>query len=99
MNIDTLINPLQEKEKKEIELYYECVGNFDDDYDDECRIDFNQYRCKGCERYDHCFYNECAAEVEADMLHRAMQGEPLEKIFGVRRVHVSEIITDNDVPF
>lgn len=102
MNIDTLIKQLQEKEKKENELRDYYVGSSDDgDYDDECRVDFNQYRCKGCRLYDTCFNNEIAAEVDARELHRAMQGEPLEKIFGGTHVEIeeTEIITDNDVPF
>lgn len=66
--------------------------------DEECT--FDEYHCKGCRYYSDCLYNEVAAEVESDNLYRAMQGEPLEKIFGgTYNIDESEIITDGDIPF
>ncbi len=78
------------------EYYYS-----DEDYDDECREIFDRYRCKGCKYYDECFYNDCAAEVESDNLYRAMQGEPLDKIFSGTDVNVNEDerISTGELPF
>lgn len=100
MNIDKHRNLLHEETKNNELRYDYCVGSSDDgDYDDECKATFDQYRCKGCSFYDTCFHNEVAAEIESDMLHRAMQGETLEKIFGGRYVHKAETTEGNDVPF
>ncbi|MDE6833809.1 MAG: hypothetical protein K2J39_06165 [Ruminococcus sp.] len=60
---------------------------------------FNEYRCKSCSNYDSCFYNYCASEVEADNLYRAMQGEPLEKIFGGTYVNTETTISTGDLTF
>lgn len=60
---------------------------------------FDEYRCKDCWYYDHCFQNEVAVEVEADNLYRAMQGEPLEKIFGGTYNANALERTTGDIPF
>lgn len=55
--------------------YDYCVGSSDDgDYDDECKDTFDEYRCKGCNYYDDCFYNECAAEAEWEMRQQFIKG-------------------------
>ena len=85
------------KEPEEFYDFYE--DNFSTDM---CyNSNFNKYRCKSCSNYDGCFYNYCASEVEADNLYRAMQGEPLESIFGGIDVNVNEdeMLSTGDLPF
>lgn len=61
--------------------------------DDECREIFDRNRCKGCNRYDECFYAECASEVYwEDQQHPVIESIDVEP-------ETWEINSDEEIPF
>lgn len=66
-----------------------------EEYDDdgECREIFDRYRCKGCYRYDDCFYAECASET-----YWEDQQHPVRECTYVA-TETKEIISNGDIPF
>ncbi len=79
------------------ELYF-CDDNARfilEEYDDdgECKEIFDRYRCKGCYRYDDCFYAECASET-----YWEDQQHPVRECTYVA-TETKEIISNGDIPF
>lgn len=61
--------------------------------DSECREIFDRNRCKGCERYDECFYAECASEAcWEDQQHPVRASTYVAP-------ETREIISDKNIPF